>query len=207
MFKISALTNMRKDPDCMWVLIYELFFNYDTILFSDIEIADKCENYCTKVFVDCLNACNDEDCYAQCHRDDYVCLDSQFSKKASIRPDSIWFLQVSFNHFNVGCPCHTDCISGCDECSNPICNCKVLKYRQLCFDLTLNVWDSWGYFQNYEDSTDWQTCTQSQCPDLTNCIMSCDDDLCILDCVRVFKEKQVNCPCEVYGQISMQIYM
>ena len=46
----------------------------------DIEIADKCENYCTKVFVECLTACGNDDCYAECHRNDYICLDSKFFK-------------------------------------------------------------------------------------------------------------------------------
>ena len=24
-----------------------------------------------------------------------------------------------------GCPCHADCVEGCEKCENPICNCKV----------------------------------------------------------------------------------
>ena len=44
---------------------------------SDNELADKCENYCTKIFLNCLGECNSDDCYAECHRNDYICLDSK----------------------------------------------------------------------------------------------------------------------------------
>ena len=47
------------------------------------------------------------------------------------------------------------------------------------------------------ESIEWQKCTQSKCPDLTNCIFECSDDSCLLNCIKVFKENHVSCPCEV----------
>ena len=52
-------------------------------------------------------------------------------------------------------------------------------------------------FKDYEDDASWQTCTQSKCPFLTNCIFGCDSDECILECVRQFKKVHEDCPCEV----------
>jgi len=126
----ASTMQSRKDPNCV-----------------DFDISVKCENYCTQLFLQCLADCDDDECYGECHRNDYVCVDS--------------------------CPCHTDCIAGCEGCENPICNCK-----------------------DYQDDASWQTCTQSKCPILTNCIFGCDSDDCILECVRQFKTVHEDCPCQ-----------
>lgn len=47
------------------------------------------------------------------------------------------------------------------------------------------------------ESVDWQNCTNSKCPSLTACIFGCDDDNCLLACIKEFKEQHVDCPCEV----------
>ena len=51
--------------------------------FRDFDISVKCENYCTQLFLQCLAECDDDECYGECHRDDYVCVDSKnLPKKA-----------------------------------------------------------------------------------------------------------------------------
>ena len=27
--------------------------------------------------------------------------------------------------YNLGCPCEVNCLDGCDECDNPVCDCQV----------------------------------------------------------------------------------
>lgn len=92
---------------------------------------------------------------------------------------------------NLGCPCHTDCISGCEGCENPICNCKVSFWNKFSRKFVEII------SKDYQDDATWQTCTQSKCPVLTNCIFGCDSDECILECVREFKMVHEDCPCEV----------
>ena len=36
---------------------------------------------------------------------------------------------IRFNHF-LACPCHTDCIDGCQGCDNPVCFCNVSRNNQ-----------------------------------------------------------------------------
>ena len=50
-------------------------FNIWYVIFRDFDISVKCENICTQLFLECLSECDDDDCYGECHRNDYVCVD------------------------------------------------------------------------------------------------------------------------------------
>lgn len=47
------------------------------VRFRDFDFSVKCENYCTKLFLECLSGCDNDECYGECHRNDYVCVDSK----------------------------------------------------------------------------------------------------------------------------------
>ena len=49
----------------------------DNFDFRDFDISVKCENYCTELFLECLSGCDDDNCYGECHRNDYVCVDGK----------------------------------------------------------------------------------------------------------------------------------
>ena len=49
----------------------------DNYYFRDFDISVKCENYCTQLFLECLSGCDDDNCYGECHRNDYICVDSK----------------------------------------------------------------------------------------------------------------------------------
>ena len=68
---------------------------------SDYELGQTCAANCEKDYLLCLQNCDPSDvnCLATCGRVIVECIDS--------------------------CPCHTDCINGCDGCQNPICFCQV----------------------------------------------------------------------------------
>ena len=71
------------------------------VKFRDFSLGQKCALYCDQDYDKCLNSCgyNQSDCLRNCGRLFTMCVES--------------------------CPCHTDCIKGCDGCSNPICSCNV----------------------------------------------------------------------------------
>lgn len=49
----------------------------EKVYFRDFDISVKCENYCTQLFLECLSGCDDDNCYGECHRNDYICVDSK----------------------------------------------------------------------------------------------------------------------------------
>ena len=58
--------------------------------------------YCDKDYEKCVDTCEfnkANDCLMNCGRIFTMCVES--------------------------CPCHTDCIQGCEGCPNPICYCNV----------------------------------------------------------------------------------
>ena len=60
----------------LWSLVDNYVLN-QKVGFRDFDISVKCENYCTQLFLECLSGCDDDNCYGECHRNDYVCVDSK----------------------------------------------------------------------------------------------------------------------------------
>ena len=108
--------------------------------------------------------------------------------------------------FWLGCPCHADCVEGCAQCENPICNCKVCILMSK-FEISIEVLIDINCHlinlclkQIIKDShlqDDWQNCTNEMCPMLTSCILECDSMDCKMECVQNFETNHQNCPCEV----------
>ena len=53
------------------------FLVNEIVYFRDFDISVKCENYCTQLFLECLSGCDDDNCYGECHRNDYICVNSE----------------------------------------------------------------------------------------------------------------------------------
>ena len=70
--------------------------------FRDYDLGRTCAGYCDKDYEKCVDTCEFNkvnDCLMTCGRIFTICVES--------------------------CPCHTDCIKGCEGCPNPICYCNV----------------------------------------------------------------------------------
>ena len=89
------------------------------------------------------------------------------------------YLVVQFDRLGINnildCPCGLNCLDGCLDCPNPICECE-----------------------GKEDDPQWNRCIDANSLTLGRCIHHCDgDQSCENDCVNGFKMKQMDCPCEV----------
>ena len=88
----------------------EFDFSDSEILTTDLrdyDLGRTCAGYCDKDYEQCVDTCEfnkANDCLMNCGRIFTMCVES--------------------------CPCHTDCIKGCEGCLNPICYCNVS-----CFNL------------------------------------------------------------------------
>ena len=62
----------------------------------DIILGKICNEQCVGYLVDCVAKCNNDSiCIANCGREESKCVNA--------------------------CPCHADCIDGCEECEHPFC--------------------------------------------------------------------------------------
>ena len=90
------------------------------------------------------------------------------------------------------CPCHTDCIDGCQGCDNPICFCNVSP--ELSINSGIHV------FKDDLNADNKDACLDKTSRTLGQCILDCKDDIsCETDCVSAFKDNHSECPCQVYG--------
>ena len=90
---------------------------------SDYDLSYKCTAKCDDVYIQCVSNCSSSECVMECGRAMNQCSDGEFL-----------FQQIDFSVFcrrsfviivYSACPCHTDCIEGCQGCENPICYCNV----------------------------------------------------------------------------------
>ena len=121
------------DPNCPWVPSYRFIFAIPRwnvyrkcYAFSDYDLSLICISKCDDVFLNCIAGCSDSECVLKCNRDSVDCNEGDFifeywnSKNKSL--------------FSA-CPCHTDCLEGCNGCENPICFCNVSEWK-----LSANLW-------------------------------------------------------------------
>ena len=99
---------------------------------------------------------------------------------------------MGYCNFNSGCPCDTDCPSGCDGCKNSICECSVSS-QPIIPESDLTV-----VFQDVTENSNWNKCLDSNGMSLARCIYHCKDNVdCEDACVAQFKDHTTDCPCEV----------
>ena len=97
---------------------------------------------------------------------------------------------------HLDCPCELNCLDGCDECDNPVCDCEV-SFGSFFFT------DSLGETLNniikvVEENPDWNRCIDDNSLKLGRCVYACENnEECEDDCLSRFKSRQLNCPCEV----------
>ena len=94
-------------------------------LFRDYDLSLVCVSKCEDELLQCVSTCSSSDCLMECNRAAFVCGDGEyfFSVKDSQVYSSLFFPFLA-------CPCHTDCIDGCQGCDNPICFCNVSRIYQ-----------------------------------------------------------------------------
>ena len=95
------------------------------------------------------------------------------------------------------CPCELNCLDGCDDCANPVCDCQVSSFRSPSdrFDCRKNVKIN---IKVVEENPDWNRCIDDNSLKLGRCVHACNDNEdCEDDCLSRFKTRQLNCPCEV----------
>ena len=95
------------------------------------------------------------------------------------------------------CPCHIDCIDGCNGCENPICFCDV----------------SWNYqfismlfvFKDDSNADNQEACFTKNSKTLGQCILDCNDEsTCEAACVSAFKNDHSECPCQVCRMVHSE---
>ena len=110
------------------------------------------------------------------------------------------FLTLNSHRYSE-CPCELNCLDGCDDCDNPVCNCQVrtLVYGPFSFSETLTVGIKINIVNKVvEENPDWNRCIDDNSLKLGRCVHACNDNKeCEDDCLSRFKTRQLNCPCEV----------
>ena len=78
-----------------------LYSGLTKFCFRDLDLMERCLDSCSSEFRFCSEKCDsDYQCQSVCQRE--------------------------LDHCNTACPCYgQDCINGCDQCQNTICQCKV----------------------------------------------------------------------------------
>ena len=94
-----------------------------------------------------------------------------------------------YKHVYLACPCHTDCIDGCQRCENPICFCNVSENIDLLFIIN---------FKDDSNADNQEACLDKTSKTIGQCILDCKDDSnCETTCVQIFKNEHSECPCQV----------
>ena len=89
--------------------------DYDILRVPDLNVA--CKDRCEIISIECILACdNDTLCMSQCSRENTECLNG---KKISVE---------YFRGIVSDCPCEANCLDGCDDCENPVCDCEVSSF-------------------------------------------------------------------------------
>ena len=87
-----------------------------------------------------------------------------------------------------------NCLDGCDECDNPVCDCQVIVF----YYSKLPVSMSKIHIKVVEQNEDWNRCIDDNSLTLGRCVYNCqNNEQCEDDCVARFKTRQLDCPCEV----------
>ena len=91
--------------------------------FSDYDLSLICTSKCDDVFLQCIASCSDSNCVLDCNRASLACSEGEFHSWWSLQYQS--YSTNDAESYYSACPCHTDCLEGCNNCENPICFCNV----------------------------------------------------------------------------------
>ena len=76
-----------------------------------------CKDRCEIISIECILDCdNDTLCMSQCSRDNTECLNGKIHGN-----DSYCIVSKIVSD----CPCEANCLDGCNDCDNPVCDCEV----------------------------------------------------------------------------------
>ena len=95
------------------------------------------------------------------------------------------------------CPCHAECYEGCNDCENPVCQCRGRGSKS---GQNFNEKDltELNLDKDIENNLDYKICTTEESVKLGNCHLGCDYELdCVRNCTLAFYENVENCPCKV----------
>ena len=86
-----------------------------------------CTDRCVEISVDCITGCDPDDitCYSQCQREIAECINSKLLCAPMFHKYKALEFESCFLTCNSGCPCELNCLDGCEDCDNPVCNCEV----------------------------------------------------------------------------------
>ena len=96
----------------------------------DLNVA--CTDRCEEISVECITNCEtDSACISLCVRETIECTNGNYSYYYEFK-----FLNESkkIQIIYSACPCELNCLDGCDDCDNPVCDCQV---KLFCFSLRL----------------------------------------------------------------------
>ena len=150
--------------------------------------------YCDKDYEKCVDTCEfnkANDCLMNCGRIFTMCVES--------------------------CPCHTDCIQGCEGCPNPICYCNVSFDLISLFGIFCCIKNT---FQDVSKDENLKACKDELSLELGNCFFECESKnqtsyfqrfssydyasegctACEERCKEDFENGFLNCPCQVHGK-------
>ena len=91
--------------------------------FRVIDLNEICTERCEASHLQCILNCpsNDVNCLSQCIREETECTNGKFFIEI------IYSIKVETPLKNVisACPCELNCLDGCTDCDNPVCECEV----------------------------------------------------------------------------------
>ena len=92
-------------------------------LFRVVDLNEICTEKCEENQLQCILNClsNDPACLSQCIREETECTNGKFFIEI------IYSIKVESPLKNVisACPCELNCLDGCTDCDNPVCECEV----------------------------------------------------------------------------------
>ena len=122
---VESLPSELVDPNCPWVRLNGRLRRLTTF-FSDYDLSLVCISKCDEQYLQCVSTCSSTDCLVECNRSWAICGDCEYTFYWN---EGSLMRIIRFNHF-LACPCHTDCIDGCQGCDNPVCFCNVSRNNQ-----------------------------------------------------------------------------
>ena len=88
----------------------------------DLNVA--CTDRCELNSLDCFARCNANDsaCWSQCLRENTECIKCKITSCYAFMH---YYRYMHCKNISSACPCEVNCLDGCDECDNPVCDCQV----------------------------------------------------------------------------------
>ena len=92
-------------------------------MLRDPELRDACTERCETSLLECILECsNDTACLTNCIRLETECINGK-----SYEFEHLSLLKDELESLS-DCPCENNCLEGCEDCSNPVCECKDKRF-------------------------------------------------------------------------------